>query len=155
MSDGLPLENPKLCTRLLGHSESIAYACCKPACHPSDYGMHWHFYGLIAPNYYISNNVVKKLTYNIYTCISISVSQTCVYHNFKRFPHNWPFNVGNPLVIGKCPLHRASKVELNAVFFVVSLNKLLFKQSSCGWFEMPWCKWVIKFNSCSQTLGSI
>ena len=29
------------------------------------------------------------------------------------------------------------------VFFDVSLNKLLNNQSSCWWFEMPWCSCVI------------
>ena len=44
---------------------------------------------------------------------------------WKHFPHYWPIVKG---------IHH---LEFD-VFFVVSLNMLLNKQSSCWWFEMPW-----------------
>ena len=61
---------------------------------------------------------------------------------WKSFPYYWPRMRG---------VHR-SKVASNAkvlqsfdVFFVVSLDKLVNKQSSFQWFEMPW-------RSCDVTL---
>ena len=44
---------------------------------------------------------------------------------------------GNPLVTGGFP-RLGSVMESFNIFFVVNLNKLSNKQSSCWWFEMPW-----------------
>ena len=45
---------------------------------------------------------------------------------------------GNPQVTGKFPSQRASNAGFD-IFFDVSLNKRLNKQSSSRWFESAWC----------------
>ena len=63
------------------------------------------------------------------------IMKTSCYENvFHITGHLW----GNPPpVMSGFPSQRSSNTELWC-FFVLSLNKLLNKQSSCWWFERPW-----------------
>ena len=60
-------------------------------------------------------------------------SQMC-----KLFPHYLPFVRG----IHQSTIdlfHKASVMHSSDASFVIHLNKLLNRQSSCQWFQMPWC----------------
>ena len=53
--------------------------------------------------------------------------------SWERLLQYWFFARG----IDRSPLQRESNVEL-CCFFVIKLNRLLKKQSSCRWFEISW-----------------
>ena len=60
-------------------------------------------------------------------------SQMC-----KLFPHYLPFVRGiHQSTIDL--LHKASVMHSSDASFVIHLNKMLNRQSSCQWFQMPWC----------------
>ena len=60
------------------------------------------------------------------------------FKTWKYFTHYWAFCEGNPPVTGGFPSQRSEMWSFGGLF-EVSLNKLLNKQSSCWWFETPWC----------------
>ena len=52
----------------------------------------------------------------------------------KRFPHYWPFAMGDHRL-----LHKRSAMRSLGIFFVVGINKLLNKRLSNRWFGAWWC----------------
>ena len=72
-----------------------------------------------------------------------SGDQVCLYvHDdvmeWKRFQYKWPFVRGIHWPVLVSP-HKEPMIWSFGVSFDVSLNKLLNKQSSWQFFEMPWC----------------
>ena len=70
-------------------------------------------------------------------------------------PHYWPFVRGIHRVAGGFPSQRVSNGSFD-IFFVLSLNKLLTKQSICRWFETlwRWCDVTVREQSiCADCLG--
>ena len=71
-----------------------------------------------------------------------------LYNNimtWKRLKHYWPFVMG----IHRSPVdsrHNGRVMYSFEAFFVISLNKLLNKQSSYRWHDMTWCSRGIIFN---------
>ena len=57
---------------------------------------------------------------------------------YKHFLHYRPFVLG----IHLWPVDSLAKGQWWAVFFAVSLNKLLNKRASCQWFKSPWCSYI-------------
>ena len=44
--------------------------------------------------------------------------------------------------------HKGSVMQSFSLFFIVNLNKLFNKQSTCVWFMTPWCSWTITVMLC-------
>ena len=59
---------------------------------------------------------------------------------WKLSPHYWSL-WGNHWSPVDSP-HKGSVMWSVGVSFI-NLNKLLYKQLSCWWFEVPWCSWAV------------
>ena len=73
----------------------------------------------------------------MWNCICLTASITWRSHEMEHFLHYWPPCDGYPSFTSKLS-HKRSVLRGTGAFFVVKLENLLTKQSTCRWFETPW-----------------
>ena len=99
----------------------------------------------LRPNNF-ADDIFKCILLNVNVLISIKISMKFIpkgpFNNIPALVQKmaWCPLWREPAVTGGFPSHEASKAPF-VVSFVVSLNKLLNKQSSQRWLETPWIPW--------------
>ena len=95
--------------------------------------------------------VVPKIWYP-QGCISKKYRNNGDIMAWNHFPHYWPFVRG----IHQSPVaspYKGPVMRTFGVSFVAGFNKLLSKQKSCQWYELPWCHCNANWSSNTQHLA--